>query len=810
MSQRSQASEFNLIARWLNFLTNRGPWVGWALLLLVIAAAIGASQLKNTLKVGGFSIPGTQFHSASAILSRDFGMASEKTLVAVYESSPSKGDPSLPVQSSSTNSAPRLKVSEPPYAQAVQTSLNNLSKIPQVESIESFYNTGIPDLVSENNQITYALIHLKGSEEELEKLTPQFRKNAATPAGSPVTVYLTGQPIANFDIEQISNEDIGKVDLVTFPLILILLIFLLRSKIGGLLPLVVGIVSVLLSLGGVSALSRLTDVSLFAMNIASMIGLGLSIDFSLILICRFQEEWETLQGEGRSTSIQNALAPSREPGPSVPSNGPNQNRLLVQAALQRAFAHSARSVFFSGFTLFTTVSVLTLFPIMILRSITQAIIISTVASLLMFFTLLPFMILKWGHRILPKPIPHPKRRPGFWLGLTEFSIRRPVISSFACLTLLGIMVVPALSMRKIGTTLEVLPPRVESRRAVEVLQGGFGKGTAAPLLLVLDTETPDGIWDRKSLQLIYRIHEKLRQDPRVEKVQSLMSLIPNPSEPWAQSLSKEGIRSVPDLKRIAERFIKLDQLSQSTFFFVFSKQAETHPDTLALLADLRSEIPSWTQAQPFLRINVGGTPAQHVDFDHSVYQEAPPLVAASLLITFFVLMVFFRSLVLPLKAVVLNLISLAASFGLLTLVFQGGYGDQLLGFKSLGGVQVYTPILLFSILFGLSTDYEVFVLSRVKEYIDQGETTPRAAYLGIEKSSRVIGAAAAVMVLVFFSFAFSSVVAVKEIGFSLALAVLIDATLVRMILVPASLVLMQRLNWWLPTRLSRLLPEVQA
>lgn len=809
MSPSAQASNPHLMARWLNLLSNRGQWVGWALLGLIVAAAIGASQLKNTLKVGGFSIPGTQFHSASTILSRDFGMASEKTLVAVYESSPSNVDPTVPGQTS-TNSELRLKVSEPQYAQAVQYSLGNLSKIPQVESIESFYNTGIPDLVSENNWITYALIHLKGSEEELEKLTPKFRKGAATPPGSPVSVYLTGQPIANFDIEQISNEDIGKVDLVTFPLILLLLILLLRSKIGGLLPLVVGVASVLLSLGGVYALSRMTDVSLFAMNIASMIGLGLSIDFSLILIFRFQEEWETLQEEARSPSPQGLSSPSGEAGAPLQLSEPSSRKMLVQAALNRAFSHSARSVFFSGFTLFTTVSVLTLFPIMILRSIAQAIVISTAAGLLIFFTLLPVMILKWGHRILPKPKSQSKQPSGFWLQLTMFSIRRPVVSSVACLLILGFMVIPALSMRKIGTTLEVLPPKVESRRAVEVLQSGFGKGTAAPLLLVLDTDTPDGIWDRKSLQLIYRIHEELRQDPRVEKVQSLMSLIPNPSAPWAQSLSKEGICSVPDLKRIAERFIKLDKFSQSTFFFIFSKQAETHPDTLALLASLRSQIPTWTQAQPILRINLGGTPAQHVDFDHSVYQEAPPLVAASLLITFFVLMVFFRSLVLPLKAVALNLISLAASFGLLTLVFQGGYGDQFLGFQSLGGVQVYTPILLFSILFGLSTDYEVFVLSRVKEYIDQGESTPRAAYLGIEKSSRVIGAAAAVMVLVFFSFAFSGVVAVKEIGFSLALAVLIDATLVRMILVPASLVLMQRLNWWLPNWLSRHLPELEA
>jgi RND superfamily putative drug exporter len=747
-----------LSARWLGFVRRHprivlGGWIAFFAL-----GATGAGLLKQNLKVGGFNIPGTQFHEASRVLGRDFGIASDKLLLAVFHSAPDS----------------KLKVTDVAYHDAVEAALGRLKRHKTVEKVESFYNTGIPDLVSADNRVTYALVSLKGTEEILERSTPEYRALAST-GSDQVLVDLTGQPLANFDIELLSSSDVAHVDVFTFPLVFIVLTLLLGSWFAGMLPLVVGIAAVVLSLGGVFVLTQFTSVSVFAMNIATMIGLGLSVDFSLMLICRYQEELE---------------------------KGATDRDAVLAYSLDR----SGKSVFLSGFTLFTTVSILTLFPILIIRSIAQAILISTGAGLVVFFFLLPPLLLRFGHRLKPR-----KRAEGgtsFWLKLTGFSIRRPVFAALFCLVVLGLLAAPARQMRKIGTTLDGVPAHVESRHALDVLKSAFGEGAPAPLLLVLHTGQRDGIWNREVLRLIHSVYEELRLDPRVDKIQSLMSIVPNPSEHWAQTLSKEGIASIEDLKRIASRFVRLDESTQSTYLMIYSRTNETSPETIELLESIRAKIPEWERVAQGLHIDLGGTPAQHYDFDQAVYREAPPLVAASLMVTLFVLLVFFRSVFLPVKAVIMNLLSLGASFGVMVAVFQYGYGARLLGFSSLHGVQIYTPVLLFSILFGLSTDYEVFVLSRVREFKNEGHTTAQAALLGIEKSSRVIGAAATVMVIVFFSFAFSSVVAVKEIGFSLAVAVLIDATIVRMMLVPATLAMMESLNWWIPAFIAGILPEV--
>src|SRR5262249_45622416 len=240
------------------------------------------------------------------------------------------------------------------------------------------------------------------------------------------------------------------------------------------------------------------------------------------------------------------------------------------------------------------------------------------------------------------------------------------------------------------------------------------------------------------------------------------------------------------------------------------KQNEINAATVALMLDLRANAKKWAPGLAPAQVLVGGYPAEHYDFDKDVYDQFPLLLVLSLMMTFGVLLLVFRSIVLPLKAILLNLASLVAAYGVLTLVFQFGYGDFLLGFRSIGAVLSYTPVLLFSILFGLSTDYEVFVLSRVRELVLEGVPNAEAVAQGLQRTAGVITAAGLILIAVFGSFAFTQVLVIKELGFALAVAVRIDMTVVRLVLVPATMRLLGAANWWMPEWLQRVVPEIEG
>ena len=310
------------------------------------------------------------------------------------------------------------------------------------------------------------------------------------------------------------------------------------------------------------------------------------------------------------------------------------------------------------------------------------------------------------------------------------------------------------------------------------------------------------------LEGVLDLHEKMRLDPRVDHVHSLATLVPNPSKQYMASLSPATIETSPDRTRIAKRLSTLEGRQRTTAIVVYPKTGPTDPDTEQLLLDLRANAKEWAPGLQPMSVLVGGEPAQHRDFLDVVYDQFPILLLLSLLVTYVVLMVFFHSLILPLVAIAFNLISLLVAYGALVIVFQWGIGDALLGFEALGSVGGYTPVILFSVLFGLSTDYQVFLLTRVREQMRLGKSNDEAIAAGLEQTAGIITAAALVMLVVFGSFAFTGVLVIKEIGVGLAVAVLVDATLVRVVLVPATMKLLGRWNWWMPPAIGRFVPEI--
>ena len=642
--------------------------------------------------------------------------------------------------------------------------------------VESFYHPGLPPLVSKDNHTTYALVTLKGSENDLEQATPDLRKLADAP---PLVTHLVGQAAVNYDVEQASSEDLVRVERFTFPIVALLLILVFGSVVAASVPLVLGAASVALALAFVYLLALVSDVSIFALNIGSMIGLGLAIDFSLIMVSRFREE------------LRNAT---------------------FDDALERTLQTAGRSITFSGITLALTMAVLSLFPVMVIRSVAIAIAFVAAVAVLTGLTLLP-IVLVLLHRHLDRwnlraKVPFLSRSGSGWHTAIATVMRRPVGSIVVALAILSIFIVPAAWMQWRGVTVDVLPTTTESRHAVDLVRRDFGQGELSPIFIVVQAPEQGGIWQPKVLDGILALHERMRHDPRVDHVQSLATIVPNPSPQFMESLSPATIETSPDRTRIAKRLATLHGAQRTSVIIVYPKDGPTAHDTQQLLLDLRQNAKIWAPGLAGTTVLVGGEPAEHYDFLKVVYDQFPILLVLSLLVTYIVLMLFFHSLVLPLVAIVMNIISLLAAFGALVLVFQWGFGDNLLNFHSLGALEGYTPVMLFSVLFGLSTDYQVFLLTRVREQIRLGKSNDEAIAVGLEQTAGIITAAGLIMIVVFGSFALTSVLVIKEIGFGLAVAVAVDATLVRIVLVPATMKLLGRWNWWMPRVLDRWVPEI--
>ncbi|HZQ82942.1 MAG TPA: MMPL family transporter [Gaiellaceae bacterium] len=726
-------------------------------LVILAAAAFGAAHLEKKLQVGGFSLPGTQFNTASKVLSNELQISSDKSVVVVYTSQ-------------------HYRVTDKPFASQVEASLGRLARFRYVTKVQSFYHPGLPFLVSKDNHTTYAIVTMKGSENFLEQQTPALRKVAAAP---PLTVHLVGQSAVNYDVEKASSKDLEKVERITLPIVLLLLILVFGSVVAAGVPLVMGAVSVAVALALVYLLALTTDVSIFALNIGSMIGLGLSIDFSLIMVSRFREELR---------------------------------KATLEEAMHRTLQTAGRSITFSGITLALTMTVLSLFPVMVIRSVAVAIALVAATAIVTGLFLLP-VVLVLLHRHLDRW--NLRSKIGFlrgdgqgWHRTIARVMKTPVLSICAALAVIALITAPALWLKIRGVTVDVLPASTESRQAVDLVRHDFGQGELSPIFVVVQAPTDGGIWDPPVLEGIYELHEWMLHDPRVDHVQSLASLVPNPSPGYLESLSPATILTSPDRTRIAKQVATLHGDKRTTVLIVYPKDGPTDKSTQSLMLDLRHYVKNVIPGFKGMNVLVGGEPAEHYDFIRTVYGEFPILLVLSLLVTFVVLMLFFHSLILPLFAIVMNALSLLASFGLLVLVFQWGIGDSIFSFKALGALEAYTPVMLFSVLFGLSTDYQVFLLTRVREQVHLGKTNEEAIAAGLEQTAGLITAAAMIMIVVFGSFAFTGVLVIKEIGFGLAVAVAIDATLVRVVLVPASMKLLGKWNWWMPRVLDGVIPEI--
>jgi RND superfamily putative drug exporter len=474
----------------------------------------------------------------------------------------------------------------------------------------------------------------------------------------------------------------------------------------------------------------------------------------------------------------------------------------VTTAVERTVATAGRAVAFSGATVLLGLSGLLLFDLMVLRSVGIAGALVVGLAVAAALTLLPACLAILGPRIDALAVP--RRRPGVgagtgtepsqgaWWRLAQWVMDHAVAVALTTTAALVALGAPFLHVRFNAPDASILPPHVPSRIAYDALVGEFPEGEFAPLVLAVSTEGP--VTGATNVGLLFDWSRRLGADPRVSRVESIVDIDRRLTRAQYQLLL--GARGGPG-DRAAAQVLDATTDDDLTTFRIITRHASNHPDARALVLELRD--PTSPLAPPTgLRVLVGGGAAEVVDVVDRVAQDAPLAIVFILLATYLVLFLLLRSVVPPLKALIMNTLSILASFGALVWIFQDGNLSALLDFVPMGFVETTMPVILFCVLFGLSMDYEVFLLTRMKEAWHATGDNRTAVAWGLERSGRIVTSAAAIVVLVAASFAFADVVLIQALGVGVAIAVALDATVVRALLVPSTMRLLGRWNWWMP------------
>ncbi len=586
-----------------------------------------------------------------------------------------------------------------------------------------------------------------------------------------------GGPAFYGDVQTVTETDLRRSEIISLPLAALALLLVFGSVVAAAVPLAVGGTAVLVALAGIYLVASITPMSIFVLNLATLLGLGLGVDYSLLMTSRFREELAHRAGQ-----------PDR-----------------VAEAVRVTVATAGRAVFFSGLTVLLGLLGLVLFEFMILRSvgIAGAIVVGLAAASAL--TLLPAILAIVGTRIDAFAVRRVKVEPGAdgpWARLARRVMRHPVRVFVPTLAILVTLGVPFLHVRFNAPDATILPAGVPSRQAYDVLAKAFGEGEFAPIVLAVRTQ--GDATSPANIAALYEYSRRLAADPRILRVTSLVDVDPRLTLAQYQ-LMYAAPAGPPD--RYVATSLAATTKGNLTAFTITTPYGPNAAEGRALVHDLRN--PGGALAPPAgMTVLVGGGAADVEDVVTRVWADFPRTAAFIVLTTFLVLFVLLRSLVLPVKALVMNTLSIVASFGALVWIFQDGNLSAPLAFQPLGFVETTQPVILFCVLFGLSMDYEVFLLSRMKEVWDRTGDNTEAVARGLERSGRIISSAALIVVVVAASFAFADIVLIKALGLGVAIAVALDATIVRALLVPATMRLLGRWNWWIPARLDRALAGV--
>lgn len=702
--------------------------------LLLLALSLPFGRLVSSELSSGFGETNSESQLGVEILDQDLGFA-KSSITLVFNS-------------------PALVYSDPVFRNEVERVLSSLMRSePTITRSITPYNSGDPFMVSEDEQTIYTIVYMDVSVDDAMNMVSRLREGITSDV---LGLWTTGGIPIFYDMNIVSEHDLRRAESVAFPIILIVLILVFGSVVAAGLPVIIGVVSIVITSSLVYLLAQVTDISIFVLNIATLLGLGVAVDYSLLVVSRFREEFADL---------------------------------AVDEALGRTMATAGKSVMFSAVTSILGLSGLLLFDFMMLRSLGIGGVTVMLLSLCVAMTLLPAIIAVLGNRVNSlRLLKIPVGIHGFWSGLANWVMRHPIRVIVPLTTLLILLAVPFLGVKLGAPWASILPAEVESREGFDILNREIGPGETSPILVVY--KSPTRILAEPNLTVMYDLVQQLNNHSSVIRTESIFSIAPNLSLRGYQELFSGGLYSA-DLEMA--RAVGQISSDEATFIKVVPSEEIMHDDTKELVESIRS-----MPVGGDLKMYVTGGTADLMDSIDVIYGSFPIAIIYVLVTIYIALFSLFRSVVLPLKAVIMNGLSIFATYGALVFIFQEGNLQGILGFESMGYTDAIMPIVLFCITFGISMDYEVFLLSRVKELYDENGNNTASVALGLERTGRIITSAALVMILVCGSFALADIVIVKMFGVGLGLAILIDATLVRALMVPAIMRVMGDLNWWCP------------
>src|SRR6266487_3835202 len=689
--------------RWTQFVL-RFRWpilAGWLAVLLVGGFAF--THLSSLLS-NEFSVPGTDSERARTILERHFGDRSDGAFTVVFRL--------------------REGVDRAAYVR-LQRDVDRAARVVPDSTPRQLVPAGrnivYGDIVS-----TLSIAKAKGYTDDLYR---------ALPHGGGVQSYVTGQAAIQHDLDPIFSKDLRKGEMIALPIAVLVLLAVFGLS-----------VAVMATLGGVYVYAHFLTTATYVTNLVFLIGLGIAIDYSLLVIYRYREE--LLRGGD------------------------------VEGAIVRTMQTAGRAVVFSGATVAIGLALLLFIPLPFVRSIGVGGFLIPLTSIAAALTLQPALLSLYGRRgvaripLLPKRF-RAEEDTGLWHRLATAIMRRPLAFLGGGAVLLVAAAIPVFGLQLTPGSASGIPQFPQSVQGFDVLKHSIGPGAISPTQVVVDSGRPGGVHEPRVQAAIGRLAGGIRADHETA------SLRVAPRQPFVDPSGRYEELIVADRDEYG---------SEAAQSFVHRLRGKLVP---------AAGFPSG------VRVLAGGGPPQGVDFLDQAYRYFPWLVAAVLVLTYFLLMRAFRSALLPLKAVILNLLSVAAAYGMLVVVFKWGVGRDVLGLYQIGQIEGWIPIFLFAMLFGLSMDYEVFLVTRMREEWDHGRDNRDAVAYGLERTGRIVTAAAIVMVAAFSGFVAGRIVGLQEFGIGLAVAIFLDATLVRAVLVPSLMALFGRYNWWLPGPLAR-------
>jgi len=652
-----------------------------------------------------------------------------------------------------------IQVDDPDYRSAAEAVLAGVAVSPDVRSAHGYYSSNDRHFVSRNGRETYAVLELARGRDEGVGALERLRPLLCSPL---LKVELGGELPTYVDTREQLEKDLHKAEIISFVSLAVLLVWVFGSLVAALLPLIVSAVTVILSLAMLKALTPFMEISVYSANVATMLGLGLAVDYGLYMLSRFREEL------------------SRHDG--------------ADSSLCATLVTAGRTIMYSGFTVALSLACLFLLPQRFFQNMGLAGAISVGMAMLASIILLPALLVLLGRRVNRCTLPWlervtQRRESGEgWYRFSHFVMRHARLVLAATLTLLALLGLPALHLKVGLADYRSLPEGAESRRVIEAMQTEFPLTGLDPIVVV--AQTGKAVRETDSIAAIDALTRAISALPGAKRVVGLTTLDAKLTTSDYQMLYANA-EQFP----IAAQALEAHARGDHSKLYVFYDATAQSEQARHLVRQIRA-LPT---PPGMVAFHVGGLPAFHLDYLASLRDGVPRTIAAIVVVIFVLLFLMLGSLFVPFKVVLTNLLSLSATYGVLVLIFQDGYLAGLLGFTPPGSLEGTVLVLIFASAFGLSIDYEVFLLSRVKEAcVATGGDNLHAVSIGVQRSGPIITNAAMLIAIVLGAFALGEVVLIKQMGLGLLVAVIVDATIVRMLLVPASLRLMGRFNWWAP------------